>query len=173
LAELKAKAAALSFSSHQNGLNDAKHFVEDVNRRTAPQNLDAADRCRKAEGSAYLAFLLRREGGENFQKYHLVFRSIPTAIWSRKVAVGAVESPSLTDFEGNESEVLLGISDLVEGPKGVIPSFICPECFKEITVFRWQILAASGQIVSPFFFGWAEGEFDGLERGTLAAAAAA
>jgi hypothetical protein len=54
------------------------------------------------------------------------------------------------------------VTKLVHGPEGVIPSFVRLEPFKEITDFRWQILAASGQVVEHISFGGAEGKFGRL-----------
>jgi len=61
-------------------------------------------------------------------------------------------------------------TQLVHGPEGVIPFLVRLESFEEIPDFRWQILAASGQIVQHVSFSWPErkfGRFGGAIPGVL------
>jgi hypothetical protein len=176
LVELKAKAAALSFRSHQDALDFVRHSVEDTNRRLAAQSLNAVDRYRKGEVTAYIGIRSRLNGSYG----HLAFRCVPAHTelgreWEIEtgypVFVAVNISPEndlgLPKANGDECEMFLGISDLVECPEGTILSFISLEPFKNRTDFRWQILASSGQVALPVVFGWAKGKFDGFERGPV------
>lgn len=169
----KSEASALRFGSHQDACDYTSHLVNEANRRLAAQNLDAADRYRKGEVAAYARGRYLRNGDQ----YHLVFLRIPPAdssvrvgdasayhsLWKGGVEIGA----GLVDREGNERAVFLGISNLVYGPEGVIPSFITLELFKEVLDFRGQILASAGQVVSPFLLGRTERELGGPQAGAL------
>jgi len=57
------------------------------------------------------------------------------------------------------------ITKLVKCPKGVIPSLVRLERFKQVADFRWQILAASGQIVEHMKFIRAEGKLSRFRSG--------
>jgi hypothetical protein len=165
---LRKEAAALSFGSHQDAMDYVRHSVEYVNRRMASQNLDAINRYVKGEVAAYVAAVHRRSKVQ----YHFVFRGIPSegvilevADASRSHVMGHVEAngcSSRPDFKGNEREVFFGISDFIESPEGVVASQVTLESFKDVTDFRWQILAYAGHPISEVRLGIAEGESDML-----------
>jgi len=168
VADLKAKAAALRFGSEQDALHYATHLVEGVAGVFSRQNLNAVDNYRKGKVAAYVGIRI----GDD--QYHLVFFSVPADCGTnflefsghsggRSRVVGNC-GRDIPDAGANESEVFLGISHLIDGPEGVIPSFVSILPFKERTDFRWQILAASGQIVPEVRFGGAKGEFHGFKR---------
>jgi len=60
----------------------------------------------------------------------------------------------------DEGEMFVGVSNLVEGPEGIIPSFVSLAPLKERTDFRWQILASAGRVVPEISFGEPKGKFD-------------
>jgi len=47
------------------------------------------------------------------------------------------------DVKRHKSAVFLGVTELIQGPEGVIPSFVWVEAPKQRQDFRWQILAAA------------------------------
>ena len=59
--------------------------------------------------------------------------------------------------------MLIGISNLIDSPKGVILSFVSLKFFKERTDFRRQILASSSQVIQEILLTGTERKFDGLE----------
>lgn len=135
----------LSFSTHQDAIDDAARFVQEANGRFSALNLNALDRYVKGEVTACIEFCSGWDG----EKYQLVFCTIPS-------------KPD--DSERFQSEAVLGVSDFVYGPKGSIPSFVTLEPFKQRSDFRWQILASSGDVVTPFLFSWGDdaGDVSGL-----------
>jgi hypothetical protein len=63
--------------------------------------------------------------------------------------------------------MLLGISNLVECPKGIIPTPVSIGISEDGTDFLWQIFAPTSEIISKVVLGGSEGEFDGLQRRTV------
>jgi hypothetical protein len=122
------ETAALRFGSHQDALDYVRHSVECANRRLASESLNAFDRYVKGEVAAYIGVKHRRTESQ----YHLVFRCIPAESVILKVADFTVPQRMMhiqvdgplgrADFKGNEDEVFLGISNCVQGVKGVVPS---------------------------------------------------
>jgi hypothetical protein len=147
MAELKAKAAALSLGSHQDALDFVAHSVEDQFCRPIAENFNAIDRYRKGEFAAYLEIIAGRHG----HQCHLAFSRVPpdsSTCWTSNVALG----PTMVDFgveggrgvidgERYESAVFLGITELVQGPEGIIPSFVWVESSKDREDFRRQMFA--------------------------------
>jgi hypothetical protein len=173
LLNLKPEASALRFSSHQDALDYARHCVENANRRLAAQNLNALDRYIKGEVAAYVSFRSRGSEREN----HLAFRSIPSkGIVRKEIAISNSANPGedniciegrfdVFDNDGDESKVFVGVSNLVNCPKGIIPSTITLEPFKERADCRWQILASSGHVVPEMIVVASEGKLNGFQRG--------
>jgi hypothetical protein len=167
LLDLKAKAAALCFRSQQDALNYARHTVEDSNRRLAAQSINAVARYLKGEIGIYIGLRTLRDGHE----CDLVFLRVPAntkSAWADSFTdpifgfnPGAEENGRGCSDKGPESEVFIGVSNLVYGPKGLIPSFVTIEILKERLDFRGKILASSGHMVPEFLFrGPADGKFD-------------
>ncbi len=164
----------LRFGSHQDALDYARHAVEDANSRLAAQSLNAVDRYRKGDIGIYIGLRSRKNG----HQCDLVFSRVPadTKLAGTSNVSGqfsgsdstAKERRRICDDKRLQGEVFVGVSDLVNGPEGVIPSFVSLEALKERTDFRGQILAATGQVVPPFLFRGTEGKFGGLRGGAFA-----
>jgi hypothetical protein len=164
LAKLKAEAAALSFGSHQDVLDDVAHLVEDANKRLAANNLNALDRYVKGEVAAYIGARQRRSE----RQYHFVFRCVPAEGVVLKVANSGIPPTMLdvqvdgcrssADRKGNERQMLFSVRDLIESPKDIIASFVSLEPFKKRTDLRWQILASPSHHINEIHIGIAEGE---------------
>jgi hypothetical protein len=110
------------------------------------QGLDAIDRYRKGEVGAYIGLRSRLRG----HQCHLAFFRIPADPGTCRT--GNVFGPTLTgnfagksgasiaNFERDESTVFLGVTELVKGPEGIIPSFVWAERQKQRCDFRRTIL---------------------------------
>ena len=153
LLDLKAKAAALSFRSHQDALDYAAHSVEHVNCLLAANSVNAVDRYAKGHVSCYARLHSRRSNRQG----DLVFFGIPAerragradGVACPSVAgdIAGKESDCPIDLQGNKGAMFLGVTELVQGPEGVIPSFVWIEPAKERRDFRWQIGAGSPSTV--------------------------
>jgi len=176
IAELEAEAKALSLRGAEGIADFVRHSVENAARVLAAGNLNVLDRYRKGEVAAYLRFHI---SGTDRQ-FDLSFRSIPSCPENGRIpdhdgrTVRLLELDGRTEgdkgganLQGDESAVFLGISNLVEGPEGVIPSLVSLEFLENRTDFRWQIFASASQIVPPVFFIGPEGEFNRLEAWTV------
>jgi hypothetical protein len=60
--------------------------------------------------------------------------------------------------------MFIGISDLVDSPKGAIPSFVWLGPHEDRADFRWQVLTSAGRVIPEIDFVVAEREFDRLQR---------
>jgi hypothetical protein len=163
--------AALPFRSHQDALDFASHGAEHVNRVLAADNLvNIVERYRKGELEIKLSVNIGRVG--NAGEYQLVFFAVPSQISTKELDAASSDSGISTHADtASEGErvkqfVFRGVTKLVHCPEGVIPSFVRLESSEEVTDFRWQVLAASGQIVPHISFSWAEGELSRFRVGT-------
>lgn len=150
-----AEPATLRFGSHQDALDFARHSAENANRLLAAQSLDAVDRYRKGEVAAYVGVRSRRGG----HQYYLAFFRIPPesgASWAgNEQSAANIEGRlavergrSIGDVEGHEGAVFLGVTELVHGLEGSIPSFVWAECAKERCDFRGQMLTDAASTVN-------------------------
>ncbi len=149
----KSESAALSFGSHQDALDYAARFVEESSRRFAAQSLNAVDCYLKGEVAAYVRIKSSRNGHQS----HLMFVSIPASsdpVRANRMA----DTGTIRDFgheigqgipnpDGDESAVFLGITKLVQGPEGVIRSFVWLETPKNRIDFRWNVLAPANNTI--------------------------
>ena len=60
--------------------------------------------------------------------------------------------------------MFLGVSNCVERPEGIIPSFVSIETSEEVLDFQGRILAASSEIVPESLLGGTEGKFGCFQR---------
>ena len=163
---IESEPSALRFGSHQDAMDYVRHSVEDASCRMASQNLNAIDRYIKGEVAAYVAAVHWRSKSQ----YHSVFRCIPSEPVVLEVAhaggphvvlgINVDGRSGCSDFKRDERQVFFGISDLIESPEGVVASQVTLEPFKDVTDFRWQILASAGYPMSEVHFAIAEGKRD-------------
>lgn len=120
----KTNAARLCFDSHEAALAFAQHGVEDANRWLAAHSPKLADRYEKLE----LEVVSRIVSVFHPHDYHLIFRCVPDG-WPR---AGTVHSDlAKVDLGGGGGEdhgkqdfVFVGITQLVQRPEKIIPSFV-------------------------------------------------
>jgi hypothetical protein len=137
----KPNSAALRFRSHQNALDFASDGIEKRNRRLALNNF-----FRMVDnyivGDLYVPAALRRLGGP--KDYDLVLASgvhrsngkgwYDAASWDSNCGS--------TKPYGNQQRMFLNACEVVQSPKGVIPSFVWLELFKDRADFQGDILQA-------------------------------
>jgi hypothetical protein len=145
----QAKSAALCFRSHQDALDYAAHLVESVNRLPVLRNRNPLKLYRENKVAAYVRINSSRDGCQ----YHLAFSRIPTSYdtASRCSAVpdfcfwGKLSreiGERLGDPQWNKNAVFLGITELVQGPKGSIPSLVWLEAEKKLQDFTGEMSAS-------------------------------
>lgn len=158
------EAPALCFRSAQDAIDYAHHVAEDSNRRLAALCLDAVERYVKGD----VCLVITANFVRHSCQCDLVFIGVPVGIFDTHSAdksprvddVGNIDHAVVpknrgelrnqqranvrpADIEGNERAVFLGVTELIQGPEGVIPSFVWVEAPKQRQDFRWQILAAA------------------------------
>lgn len=116
--------SSLSFDSHADALNFARHCVQNGNNWLAAHSVNIAERYERLECDVNLRLCSSRNGVD----YQLQFHRIPSG-WPDEVAttvdshvsnVGAARG----DGNGNNDLVFVGVSNLVYSPKQVIPSLV-------------------------------------------------
>lgn len=154
----KTEPTALSFGFCADLRVDFEHFLQDANRRFAAQNINALDCYRNGDVCVVVNFRL----GVCPEQQQLILSSVQQTACGR-------DSPADCSIESSDSDVFLGVTNLVQGPDGVIPSFVCIAPFKERTDFRRQVLTTPAHSVEPMCLVIREGELsrDGAGVGTL------
>jgi hypothetical protein len=192
----KAEPTALCFRSAQDAIDYAHHLTQESNRRFAAIDLDAVNRYVK--GDVSLVVRMRTEFGS--RECDLVFVRVPIGISAAQATandtgaaiVGKLEKVAIpndrrwllrnlrdgelcpSDIEGSEGAVLLGVTELVQSPEGIISSFVWLEAPKQRCDFRRQICAnlpfavdivvESGRVVSERKVGFLEPLLPGGNR---------
>jgi hypothetical protein len=172
LIELK-EAAALPFRSHQEAFDFLAHGVEDVDRLLALQNVNAVYRYVKGDVGIYAKLRSRR----NTHQCEFIFFRVPSdsdpagtddLLESTLAnALTAEKSRRFGNHQWFKGKMFFGVSNLVEGPKGTIPSLVSIGLPKQRTDFRREVFAPASQIVSKIGFRAPEGEFDRFQGRTL------
>jgi hypothetical protein len=132
VAQLKAEAAALCFRSHQDALDFAAHGSKDMPRLFIGERLDITNRYVKGDIGCYL----RLHSRFSDQECDLAFVSTGDALRTNdrpSVAddIASVDYARFFDFNRHQSAVFLGVTKLVEGPEGIVPSFVWIESAKQ------------------------------------------
>ena len=164
------EVATLRLNVPQDGADFSVHNAEDANRWLASQNLNVVDRSLKGDIGIYVS--LRSRG--NVQQGDFAFFRIPADAEasgaddvSSATMVGdprIVEGRWAGDDQRLEGEVFSGVSNLVSGPQGIIPSRVRLVAFKDRADFRGQILAAAGHVVPPFLLARTKRKLGSLEQ---------
>lgn len=140
---------ALRFRSHQDALDFGRHSAENVNRRLLAQKINISESYEKADLEIVLQVTSRRDA----RKWNLVFFAVVGGVQKRNTQRNsyiADQRGSAANRHRNESCVL-GVSKLVQGPDGVIPSLVRLERAKKRKNFVRQILGnlAIDKIIKP------------------------
>ncbi|WGJ14079.1 hypothetical protein QEV83_15685 [Methylocapsa sp. D3K7] len=176
----KPEAAALCFRTHQDALDFARHGVEDSRRRIAALSLNSLDAYIEGESAIYVGIKIRG----NDRQYQFLFVRVP----ARSGEPGADDEIvretgrkfglSLGNVKRNQGAMFLGVTQLVQGPKGVISSFVWLEVDKQRHDFRgdilgdvpsFEIVIEPGKVVckresGPFGSGLSAGESGSVTR---------
>ena len=137
-------SSRLSFCSHDDALDFARHSVENVRRWIAAKNLNFAERY--AVGSLQVVLKLLNVSGNNGE-YDLIFSAIPCG--GRNIATattGAVDVEihlSEGDACGDEQSVLVDVVGFVECPNKIVPSLIRLERAKKRNDLIRNLFASS------------------------------
>jgi len=161
LASNKPDAAALCFRSPQDAINFARDGVEDAKRRAAFDAIEIVE-CYK-EGKIYVVLKVR--AGIDLSEYDLFFFAVKGGCEHPHTAAataGHLHSIDACISTGNtnrhEESVLVGVTEFVQGPEGIIPSLLRVERAKERTDFRRQVFASAFNVRVQFGRGVGEGE---------------
>lgn len=160
----KAEAPRLCFNSAEDALNFARHSAEDSVRWLTANRIDLYELYKNSHLELVIRFVSMRDADQ----YHLVFRAIPPR-WPRcllrgsGVGVGAAHAGDHgCDFE--DSFVFGGVSQLVHGPKEMVPSFVWLKRDHQIKDFFRDVSGAPlwGSCVFQSGSGVGEGEMSVL-----------
>lgn len=160
----KEESSALCFRCSEDAINYAHHVVEDANRRLADLSLNAVERYVKGD----VCLVARAKFAVGPTECDLVFFRVPVGVADAHSALHTVDFDFVNqidhavgakgrnrlgrfgemqicaaDIERNQGAVFLGVTELVQGPEGIIPSLVCLERPKQREDFRWQILASA------------------------------
>ncbi len=119
------EAPRFRFDSHKAALDFAKHGAENAKRWLAAHSLNFADHYDDAKLEIVLRVVSVRDGKD----YHLVFRCVPPG-WPNHTHDGNVTGPGhevgkIGDGSNRDNDfVFVGISQLVQRPENIIPSFV-------------------------------------------------
>jgi hypothetical protein len=132
----------LKFDSHDDVLDYARKTVEESNHWLAVHKLDIVNRYIRNEVEIHVKCTSRL----NATKFHFVFNSIPSG--ARKHCITAKSQVCAGEIASGRSEgaydhVFVGVTDSVQYPQQVIPSFVCLERAHEVTDFFGQVFASS------------------------------
>jgi hypothetical protein len=136
---------ALCFGGPQDAINFARDGIQDANRRAAFDTVDVVKSY--MEGNIHIVLQISFRGDPS--KYDAIFVPLP----SEHKLSGAcsphlidVYSPGADTYWHKES-VFVGVTKLVDGPEGIIPSLVWLERSKERTNFWAQIPTSPFDVV--------------------------
>jgi hypothetical protein len=153
LCDLKAKAAALRFGSQQDAFDYIAHSKQNMARLGITENVKPFDGYAEGKLECRVCFFAR---GSNCQ-YQFLFKRAPyeiAAIWAHDLTYqdslnfsSREEGNGLANAGRNEGAVFLGVTEVVNSPEGVVPSFVWVTPPKECSDLRRQVSAdVSGAI---------------------------
>ena len=128
-------AATLCFNSHEDAIDFANKSFQDTVRWQAVNDVDFAKRYER--GGLHVAIDIEVGSFADPSKCHLIFVAVPGRIHNSLHGTAAQNSeiPKL-EFIGDDchrakDSMFVGISQLVQGPQGVIPSLVWLERFHD------------------------------------------
>jgi Domain of unknown function (DUF4070) len=122
LSELK-QAAAFAFRGHQDALDYTAHVREDVARWSISDRFDVANR----NVNRNIGCDLRLHSGLSDEECDFLFVGVPSATSGRPSHtddIASVKDAGLTNLDGDQGGMFLGVTESVQGPQGVIPSLV-------------------------------------------------
>lgn len=136
----KADPPALRFSSAEDAINFARDGIEDSNRRSGRDAVKLVKRYVEGE----LHIVLKLAAGVDHREYDLIFFAVKEG-GNNPYPTGhdsfIDHHASAVDANGHQEPVFIGVTQFVQGPEGVIPSFMWLERAKERADIRRQIFA--------------------------------
>jgi|GEM_PF-3470237 len=147
----KSDSLSLSFNSHKDALNFVDHCAENANRWLSSNNVNFAERYKKGEAEVCITLYLAAES--NAHEFKLIFRAVPVrspnSEGATSVENGAVTTPN-RNFEaprgnndGDDDFVFAGITELVQCPQEIVPSFVWLTRKHQVKDFFRDVLGSS------------------------------
>lgn len=132
---------ALRFGGPEDAINFARNGIEDANRRAASNAVDFV----KGYNEGKLCIVLKVTAGVDLGDHDLIFVPVKDGRRDRSPRQDGIpqRDAATCDANGHQEPMLVGVTELVEGPEGVIPSLMRIERSKQRADFRRQILASS------------------------------
>ena len=132
---------ALGFGCHQDALDFASDGIQDANCRAAFHPVEIV----KSYKEGNVAIVLKASAGADAREFDLVFFAVPRR--HHKVATADFRiidgHAGANQANGDEEAVLVGITELVHSPEGIIPSLVSVEAPKQRPDFLRQITAST------------------------------
>jgi hypothetical protein len=155
-AGLQAEPDRLSFKSHDDALNYARKLVEDSNRWLVVHEFNAANRYMLGDVEIRINFT----AGLNAENFHFVFRAIPDRVHNVSAVPRKVihHKATAVNSDGADELMFIGVTELVQCPQEVVPSFVWLERAHEVNDFFRQVFAPASYAVLKFSFVVGEGE---------------
>jgi len=137
----QADAPALCFSGPQDAINFARNGVKNANGGTALNPIDLV----KLYEEGKFDIVLKVSTGFDSGEYDLIFSAVKNGHGRVPPAQGhGIDFQSTSsDAHGDEESVFVGVTELVQGPEGVIPSLMRVERAKERADFHGEVFAAA------------------------------
>jgi hypothetical protein len=149
LRELEAKAAALRFRGQNDPLDFVAHSQEHMTGGNTVPSIHAANLYCEGKVAAYLSILPRWSDHE----YQLAFLRVPRVAHDgpdtrdvMRTRIMGDDARNVADLAGDKGAMFLRVTELVETPEGVIPSFVWVTATKEHYDFRREIAGNSTSI---------------------------
>jgi hypothetical protein len=164
------KATALRFRSHQDAVDFARNGIEDANRRATFHPINFVENYVNGRAHIVLKFATRTDAG----KFELVFFSVPP---HEKFGGSLHEARLIEAHIGsahgnwNKQPMFVGVTKLIQSPKGIISSLVWIKGSKQVCNFLGQVFASAIDDIRELGGSVGEGEigifrfFDSSENG--------
>jgi hypothetical protein len=141
-------ATALRFRSHQDALNYAAHCVEKANRRLALQNwFGMVDNY--VVGNLYVRVPFGRFGRAVDYDFCFLGQRRRSEFHVGHLGIDVNSDRGFPEIHRNKNSVFFGIRECIQCPKGVVPSFVWLEPFKERANLKGEIVFQAVDSVRP------------------------
>jgi hypothetical protein len=140
----KPETPALCFRSSKDALDFARDGLKKGNRNWVWHKIDFAESYENGDIEIVIKVAIRGHPGN----YHLVFFAIPSREMNSKTGPTQMMDghPATASPDGDESG-MCSVTELVQGPNGVIPSFVRLERSKKRHDIRRQVFASTPNVV--------------------------